>query len=286
MRTYEEEALRDHALPEFAPRYERPQESRGRTPVDVIADALVMLHRDIGEYAFAGFVGAVAAAFLAVVLSTGGIAGQALIAPAVFGVAIITYANTCAAVRRAQDNLEPDAARAFFAVLARIHALFQPMTLPLALSAAAVLAGLVAAQWVPASVLTLGVIVVFAYCGLAAFQRALYIPALFARNVTFAQARVLGYETMKKASVLLGACFVIALAPAGLMAMAGLAAGFGTLSTGVTAFAYAACMPLAAAVAAIVYDGVAPEQVGAQPRRRRSLEEQAVEQRIVRRRMR
>ena len=72
MRTYQDEALRDNALPEFAPRYERPQETRGRTPVDIIADALVMLHRDIAEYAFAGFVGAVAAAFLAVVLSTGG----------------------------------------------------------------------------------------------------------------------------------------------------------------------------------------------------------------------
>jgi hypothetical protein len=132
-------------------------------------------------------------------------------------------------------------------------------------------------------VVTLAVIVAFAYCGLAAFQRALYIPALFARNVTFTQARVLGYETMKKASVSLGACFVIALAPAALMAMAALAAGFGTLSTGVTAFVYAACMPLAAAVAAIVYDGIAPEPVESPQRRRRSLEEQAVEQRIVRR---
>jgi hypothetical protein len=289
MRTYEDEALRrsasDDALPQFAPRYERPTETRGRTPVDILADALVMLHLDIGEYAFAGLIGAAGAAFLAIILSTGEFIGQALIAPAVFGVAIVTYANTCAAVRRAQDNLEPDAARAFFSVLARVHALFTPLTVPLALSSLAVLVGVAASRWAPASVLTLGVIVVFAYCGLASFQRALYIPALFARNVTFADARLLGIATMKKASVLLGTCFVIALAPAGLMAMIGLAAGFGALSTGVTAFVFVACMPLAGACAAIVYEALAPQAVVAAParRQRRSLEEQAVEQRIVRR---
>jgi hypothetical protein len=284
MRSYHDEAVRDAALPEFAPRYERPEESRGRTPIDIIADALVMLHRDIAEYAFAAFVGAVAAAFLAVVLSTGGVIGQALIPPAVFGVAIITYANTCAAVRRAQDNLEPDAARAFFSVMARIHALFTPMTLPLVLSSGVLLAGLIASKWAPANVLTLGVIVTFAYCGLTAFQRALYIPALFARNVSFAEARVLGIETMKKSSILLGACFVIALAPAGLMAMVGLAAGFGALSTGVTAFVFIMCMPLAAAVAGIVFEALAPSMIEEAPRpQRRSLEEQAVEQRIVKR---
>src|SRR5262245_10218381 len=75
MRTYDEEALGDHALPEFAPRYQPPSETRGRTPVDIIADALTMLHQDVAEYAFAGFIGAVAAAFVAVVLSTGGIIG-------------------------------------------------------------------------------------------------------------------------------------------------------------------------------------------------------------------
>jgi hypothetical protein len=284
MRSYEDEALRDTALPQFAPRYERPTDARGRTPVDVIADALVMLHRDIAEYAFAGFVGAVGAAFLAIVLSTGGIVGQALIAPAVFGVAIVTYANTCAAMRRAQDNLEPDAARAFFAVLARIHALFTPLTLPLALTGGAVLLAVGVSRWAPESVLTLGVIVVFAYSGLAAFQRALYIPALFARNVTFSEARTLGVETMKKAAVLLGACFAIALAPAGLMALIALAAGFGALSTGVTAFVLVMSMPLAGAVAAIVYEALAPQMAAKATRpRRRSLEEQALEQRIVKR---
>jgi hypothetical protein len=288
MRTYEEDAaprsapVHDGALPEFAPRYERPTETRGRTPVDIIADALALLHQDIAEYAFAGFIGAIGAAFLAVVLSTGGMIGQALIAPAVFGVAIITYAQTCAAVRRAQENLEPDAVRAFFSVLARAHAVFTPLTLPLALSAAAVLVAVGASRWAPSSVLTLGALVVFAYCAMTAFQRALYIPALFARNVTFAQARVLGYESMKKAGILMAACFGIALAPALLMVLVGLAAQFGTLSTGVTAFVFVACIPLAATAAAIVYEGVAPQQLEARPRRR-SLQEQAIEQRIVRR---
>jgi hypothetical protein len=288
MRTYTEETaprgngLRDEALPQFAPRYQPPSETRGRTPVDIIVDALAMLHQDVAEYAFAGFIGAILAAFVAVVLSTGGIIGQALIAPAVFSVAIITYANTCAAVRRAQDNLEPDAVRAFFSVLARVHALFTPLTLPLALSGATVLAAVGASRWVPGSVLTLGAIVVFAYCALAAFQRVLYIPALFARNVTMVQARQLGYETLKKSTLLVAACFAIATAPASLMALIGLAASFGTLSTGITAFVFVMCIPLAASVASIIYEGLAPQAAEA-PVRRRSLEEQAMQQRIVKR---
>jgi hypothetical protein len=292
MRTYEDEAPRrsgsDDALPQFAPRYERPSDRRGRTPVDIITDALALLHQDIAEYAFAGFIGAIAAAFAAVVLSTGGIVGKGLIAPAVFGIAVIMYAQTCAAVRRAQDNLEPDAARAFFSVVARIHALFTPLTLPLALSAGAVLVTVGASRWMPSSVLTLGAIVVFAYCALASFQRALYIPALFARNVSFAEARALGVETMKKAYMLLVACFGIALAPAGLMALIALAAGFGALSTGVTAFVFVACIPLAAATASIVFEAVSPQvmQAPAPRPQRRSLEEQAIAQRVVRRGMR
>ena len=59
--------------------------------------------------------------------------------------------------------------------------------------------------------------------------------------------------------MLLGACFCIAFAPAGLMAMVALAAGFGAVSTGVTAFVLIMCMPLAAAVAAIVYEALAPQ---------------------------
>lgn len=296
MRTYPEEAaprtagMRDHAsapvrdvLPEFAPRWEPPAETRGKTPVDIITDGLALLHQDIAEYAFAGFIGAILAAFVAVVLSTGGVIGQALIAPAVFSVAILTYANTCAAVRRAQDNLEPDAVRAFFSVLARVHALFTPLTLPLALSGAAVLAVVGFSRWAPVSVLTLAAIVVFAYCGLTSFQRVLYIPALFARNVTMLQARVLGYETLKKSTLLMAACFAIALAPAGLMALIGLAASFGTLSTGATAFVFVMCVPLAASTASIVYEGLAPQAAEAPRPRRRSLEEQAIEQRIVKR---
>jgi type IV secretory pathway TrbL component len=99
-----------------------PDEARRpRTIAEIIADALALLHQDIAEYGFAGLIGAIGAAFLALILSTAGdLAGKALIAPAVFIVTLVTYANTCAAIRRVQDNLEPDAIRAFFAVLARL----------------------------------------------------------------------------------------------------------------------------------------------------------------------
>lgn len=237
-----------------------PDEARrSRTLADIIADALALLHQDIAEYGFTGLIGAIGAAFLALILSTtGGLAGKALIAPAVFIVALVTYANTCAAIRRVQYNLEPDAVRAFFAVLARLPALILPLAPPIALSGTSVLSGVIAARWAPDSVVTLAVVIVFALCGLSSFQRSLYVPALFARNASVADARSMGGSALRSTSALTGACFVITLAPAAIMALAALSIGFGPLSTAAAAFMLVACMPFAAAVASLIYDGVAP----------------------------
>jgi hypothetical protein len=251
---------RQSALADFAPRYERPTENRGRSVADIIVDALAILHQDAAEYAFAALLGAIAAAFAALVLpAAGGIVGLGLMAPAVFIVAVVTYANTCAAVRRAQENLEPDAVRAFFAVLARMPAVLPPLALPLVLTGVSVLAGVIAAKWAPNSVMTLAVIIVFAVAGLSAFQRSLYIPALFARNVSFADARLLGGAAMRKAGVLVGACFTIVMAPAALFAMLALATGFSFAATAVAVFAFVASMPIAATIATLIYDGIAPQ---------------------------
>jgi hypothetical protein len=255
------EGARQPTLAEFAPRYERPQEARGRTVADIIVDALAILHQDAAEYIFGALIGAIAAAFAALILPVAGgpYVGAALIAPAVFIIAVLTYANTCAAVRRAQENLEPDAMRAFFAVLARLPAILPQLTLPLAVTGASVLIGAVVARWAPNSVVTLAVILVFALAGFSSFQRSLHVPALFARNVDFAQARLLGAATMRKAGVLVGACFVIAMAPAALIAMAALAAGFSIVATAVAAFVFVASMPIAAAIATLIFDGIAPQ---------------------------
>lgn len=240
-----------------------PDEARrSRTVADIIADALALLHQDIAEYGFAGLIGAIGAAFLALILSTAGdLVGQALIAPAVFIIALVTYAHTCAAIRRVQDNLEPDAVRAFFAVLARLPALVKPLTLPLALSGASVLAGVIAAKWAPDSVVTLAVIIAFALAGLSSFQRSLYVPALFARNTTVPDARSRGAGAMRAAGALVCACFAVALAPAALMALVALSTGFGALSTAAAAFVLVACTPLAAAIASLIYEGVAPRNI-------------------------
>jgi len=241
MRTYPDEARRPHTI------------------VDIVAGALALLHQDIAEYGFAGLIGAIGAAFLALILSTaGGLAGQALIAPAVFIIALVTYANTCAAIRRVQDNLEPDAIRAFSAVLARLPVLIRPLALPIALSGASVFGGVIAAKWASASVVTLAVIIAFALAGLSSFQRSLYVPALFARNATVPDARSRGGDAMRSAGALVCACFAVALAPAALMALVALSTGFGALSTAATAFVLVASMPLAAAIASLIYEGVAP----------------------------
>jgi hypothetical protein len=260
---------------------EQPQQSRSL--VDVIGDAVALLHQDIAEYGFAALAGAIGAAFAALVLAvTGGLIGTALIAPVVFVVALITYADTCAAIRRVQDNLEPDAVRAFGDVVLRLPALIQALTLPLALSGASVLAGTVAARWAPDNVVTLGVTFVFAACGLSAFQRSLYVPALFARETTFAEARARSAAAMRSANALVGACVMIALAPAGLMALVALSAGFGALPVAMASFMLVLCMPLAAAVASLIYDAVALQPAQSRPVQRRVAEDDLGE-RIVRR---
>ncbi len=233
---------------------------RPRTIGDIIVHALALLHQDLAEYGFTGLIGAISAAFAALILSTAGdFVGKALIAPAVFIVALLTYANACAAIRRVQDNLEPDAIRAFFAVLARVPALILPLMLPITLSGASVLAGVIAAEWAPLNVVTPAVIIAFAVAGLASFQRSLYVPALFARNASVADARSMGGGALRSANALAGACFVIALAPAALMALVALSTGFGPLSTAAAAFVLVGCMPLAAAVASLIYEGVTPQ---------------------------
>jgi hypothetical protein len=259
----------------------------------VFAEALGLLYQDIAEYGFAAMIGAIGAALAAVLLATmGGFIGQALVAPAVFGIAALTYANTCAAIRRAMENLEPESLLAFFAVLARLPVLAAPLTLPLALSGVSVLAGTVAARWAPDSVATLAVIIVFALCGLLSFQRALYVPALFARNVSFMEARKLGGSAMRKAGALVGACFCIAMAPAGLIAIAALSTQFHPVATAVAAFVFVLSMPVAAALASLIYEAVTPRSEprpgygpdGASARRRwDSDDDDAVAARLTRR---
>jgi hypothetical protein len=56
-----------------------------------------------------------------------------------------------------------------------------------------------------------------------------------------------------------GACFVIALAPAALFAMLALATGFSIAATAVAVFAFVASMPVAATIATLIYDGIAPQ---------------------------
>jgi hypothetical protein len=259
MRTYRDEGRPKGTLAEFTPRYEPPPDERSRTLSTVFAEALGLLYQDIAEYGFAATIGAVGAALAAVLLATtGGFIGQALVAPAVFGIAALTYANTCAAIRRALDNLEPESLLAFFAVLARLPAIAAPLTLPLVVSGVAVLAGTIAARWTPDSVVTLAVIIAFAMCGLSSFQRALYVPALFARNVSFSQARTLGGNAMRKAGALVGACFCIAMAPAALIAMAALSTQFHPVATAAAAFVFTMSMPVAAALASLIYEAVTP----------------------------
>lgn len=261
------------------------QAQHSRSLADVLTDALALLHQDIAEYGFAALIGAISAAFAALILMvTGGYVGQALVAPAAFVVALVTYANTCAAIRRVQANLEPDAIRAFGDVVLRLPALLSPLMLPLALSGLSVLAGAIAARWAPSSVVTLAVIFVFALCGISSFQRSLYVPALFVRGTTFSEARARSAASMRSANALVGACFAIAFAPAGLMALVALSAGFGPLSVAMAAFALVLSMPLAAAIASLIYEAVAPQVAAARPpERRRETNDDAVAERLVRR---
>jgi hypothetical protein len=237
--------------------FEEPQPRR--TLTDVFVDALALVRQDAGEYGFTALLGAGAGAALVVFLSAfGGPIGIALMAPAAFFAALMTYATACAAIRRVEDNLEPDTFRALATMTARSSAIITPMFTPLAITFVGVLAATVLDRWIGDALATLLGLVLVAVAAIPAFQRALFIPALFSCGEDPHDAAVRANGAMRSAGPALAVLFGAALVPAGLFALIALGAGFGAVTSAIATIAFVLTMPLCAAIATLILDATEP----------------------------
>jgi hypothetical protein len=237
--------------------HEEPQARR--TLADVFVDALELVRQDAGEYGFTALIGAAAGAVAVVMLSgIGGPIAIALMAPAAFFAALMTYATACAMIRRVSENLEPDTFRAFASASAQGSTYITPMFVPLAISFIGVLAGSMLDRWIGDGLATLLALVLVAGAALPAFQRALFIPALFARTADEFDAAARANLAMRSAGPALAVLLGAALVPAGLFALIALGAGFGAVTSAVATIAFVLTMPLCAAISTLMYDLVAP----------------------------
>lgn len=230
-----------------------------RTFAQIFDDALVTLRQDNAEYGIIGVSGGVTAAMIAIVLRT---AGGAFVAPAIVPlvalVAVLTLATTTAALRRVDENLSPDAARSLLGAVVRVPFMLVPLFPSLLIAWCGVFAATVAGRYIPDSLAMLGGMAAVLLAGAVAFRYALFVPALFARGSSARAAAPLSEQMINGARLRVAMAWIMPLAPAHLIAMVSALLGFGVMSSGITAFAYAASMPLVAGVTWLLYGQLSP----------------------------
>lgn len=248
---------------------------RSRSLAQLFDEALSLLRQDIADYGFAGLLGAIAAGAAALSFSlAGGDIGRSLVLPAVLLVSLLSYAHAAAAVRRVQEHLEPDSLRAFIAVAVRVPWIVGPAAPPLAITFGAVFTALSLRDRLGAEVAATAAMAVIGAAALLALPLAMRVPALLVRKTSARQAAVRAAETTRELGGALAISFGLALTPAGLLALFALASDFHAVATALAAFAWAATMPVLAAIATLIQDAGTPSIDEARPashlRRRRS----------------
>lgn len=225
-----------------------------RTLSALVIEAIGVLRQDLSEYGFIGLVGAFTAGFTALLLRMiGGSVPVGLILPVIGVCAIGTMAASAAAVRRVEDNLDPDAARSFIDALVRSPFLLIPFTPALVLSGLALFLAAEFSDNIGRWGSTGLVVALLALALMNAFQRSTFVPALFGRGVSAREAASNARAIQRSAGAAIAMCWGIALFPAGLIALGGLLAGFGTFSTALTAFVFVGSMPFGAAMMTLLY---------------------------------
>jgi len=228
------------------------------TLAELFADAITLIRQDAAEYGFTALLGAVGGCIAVVVLmAIGGPIATALAAPAGFTAALITYAMSCAAIRRVGENLSPDSLAAFGAVCVRAPAVIAPMLLPLGATFVGVLAAVFLQRYIGALPATLLAVAVTLAAAIPVLQRVLYIPALFARTANVWDAAARANQAMQAASGALYMLLAWALVPAALFALIALGSGFDTVAAALATLVFIGSMPLCAAIATLVFDRVA-----------------------------
>ncbi|MDP9238748.1 MAG: hypothetical protein M3P30_15350 [Chloroflexota bacterium] len=225
------------------------------TLAEIFEGAVAALIQDGSEYGITGFAGGVVACFAAIALRLmRNPIADAMIAPAVILIAVVTFAISAEAFARGAENLQPDAAAASRAVILRLAAHLGP--------------------WLPLSAaLFVAVLAMRLFCGVLGFwPNAAISMALLMGSLLYAYPRgflavaiAAGVQQPRDAvtvSVGLvrsgGAIVVMAWAIAGLPTIAvgliGLAAGFGAASAGLAALVVVGSMPLSAAMMSLLFE--------------------------------
>jgi len=232
----------------------RAETRPGRSLGAVVEDAITRLIQDASEYAFIGFVGATAALFVAAILRlTRNPIADATIAPAVFGIALLTMAAATIAFARAAQNLHPDAGGAMTLTATRAAALLQPwLFLSAAMFAGALGLGL-ATRWLGSWSAVGFVLLLVVWPALYSLPRSYYVAVLLTQQMSDAQAQAVAGELFRRAPGRVLSAWGLVLAPACAVALIGMAAGFGAASAGVTAFVFVALMPVAAAMLTLLF---------------------------------
>lgn len=230
------------------------QASGGRSLADIFADAVATLRQDGSEFGFVALLGGFTASFTTLILRlAGGALPLSIIGPFILLTTVVTMATSCAMVRRVDDNLQPDSARAFTAVIIRSPAIVLPLLpalilLGLAVFAATLLDGHIGGLGAGGVAFVLG-----AFALHWTFKRSVYIAALFTRNTTVKEAWAASTAVLRSAPFTILITLVIALAPGVIFTLGAALAGFGTVSTAIAAFFLAFCAPLAGTMMFLLY---------------------------------
>lgn len=248
-------------------------EVQQRSFVDMIAAAVDVLRQDFGEFVFIGVIGGLLTTVAAMVLRfAGGDAGLALITPAVTLGALLTMAVTCSAVRRVEDNLEPDASAALGAMLVRLPFIVWPLAPALLLSALAALAGVGLEEHIGTWPATGIALVLTAFAVVFLFRRSLYVPALFVRGTSSRHAWTRATAVVAAFPLMIGIGWLLALLPTILLGLLTMQTGFGPAGIAVTSFVFASSMPFAGALMSLLFaqaDGATGSRGGPPPSSRR-----------------
>lgn len=229
---------------------------------DMVLAAVAVLRQDAGEFLFIGVIGGLLTTAAAMTLRfAGNDAGLALITPAITLGALLTMAATCSAVRRVEDNLEPDAGAALAATLTRIPLIVWPLAPALLLSALAAFVGVGLRPHIGSLFATAIALVLSAFAAAFLFRRSLYVPALFARGTSSRHAWARAAAVVAAYPLMVGLGWLLALAPTVVLGLLTMQSGFGPAGIAVTSFVFASSMPFAGALMTLLFaqaDGATP----------------------------
>ena len=236
-----------------------------RTLTRVIEDAIGLLTQDASEYAFIGFIGAAGALFGGVVLRlVHNPIADAMIVPVVLLTALLTMAASSVAFVQASENLHPEAGLSIRTAIGRSSSFVRPWLMLFAMLFAASLAVALfapVAGWWGATALAL---LLLAWPALYTLPRGYYFAVLLTQQMPERDAENVSSTLFWRAPRRAIAAWAVALTPAIAVSLIGLATGFGAFATGIAAFVFVACMPLAATVNGLLFfDAAAQAKRGA-----------------------